>query len=284
MEIVTYGDSRGYAFPSENSNKLIINLEGSGWNSVLGLYNGKKWTETHHGAQLLQVLNDTYTFLIPEKFKRQPGNNYENDMDDRERYTAENLIACYTELINGYLNEHDFSSIILIGISEGAILLPSVYRNIDEKHKSNVKALVSCSGGGLSLYEDYEILVKREGPKKWQEWVNMYRFYLEEYKPGKEEYPDSFDEIINGVTFRWWNSVKDIRPFDHYKDIEIPVVFFHGYSDYNIPVESVAYIADNIKDKQFYYKIYKWAHQPEKYSDIIEFRNDIAAWILHIDK
>jgi hypothetical protein len=43
----------------------------------------------------------------------------------------------------------------------------------------------------------------REGSKEWQEWVDMYKFYLEEYKPEKEKYPDSFDEIINGTTFRW---------------------------------------------------------------------------------
>jgi esterase/lipase len=284
MNVVKYGESQGYVFPVVNSDKLIINLEGSGWSSVLGVYNGGKWAETRHGAQLLQELNDKYTFLIPEKLKRQPGGNFENDMNDREYYTSGNLIACYSEVINGYLKENNFSSIILIGISEGALLTPLVYNNMGEKSKSNVKAIVSCTGGGLSLYEDYEILIKREGSAEWQEWVDMYKFYLEEYKPGKEEYLDSFDELINGTTLRWWNSMRDIRPFDYYKNIEIPVIFFHGYFDNNIPVESVAYISDNLKGKPFYYKIYKWRHQPEKYFDIINFRKYIAQWIIEIDR
>jgi esterase/lipase len=283
MHIVAYGENQGYVFPVENSNKLIINLEGSGWNSVLGVYNGVKWTETHLGAQLLQELDDKYTILIPEKLKRQWGSNYENDMYDREHYTAENLVACYSEVINGYLNESNFTSIIIVGISEGAFLTPLIYNNMDEKNKANVKAIVSCMAGGLSLYEDYEILVTREGSKEWQEWVDMYKFYLEEYKPGKEKYLDSWDEIVNGTTFRWWNSMRNIRPFDYYKNIEIPVIFFHGYSDYNIPVESTAYVADNLKDKPFYYKIYEWGHQPKKYTDKIQFRKDIAKVILEID-
>jgi pimeloyl-ACP methyl ester carboxylesterase len=176
-------------------------------------------------------------------------------MDDREHYTAENLIACYSEVINGYLNEHNFTSIILIGTSEGAFLIPIIYNNLDEKHKANVKALISCMGGGLSFYENYEILVKRKGPKEWQGWVDMYGFYLEEFKPGKEKYPNSYDELTNGTTLRWWNSMKDIRPFDYYKEIEIPVLFFHGYNDFSIPIESVAYIANNLTNKPFYYKI-----------------------------
>jgi esterase/lipase len=284
MNIVKYGESQGYVFPAGDSKKLIISLEGSGWSSVLGVYDGRKWTETHLGSQLLQELNNKYTFLIPEKLKRQPGGNFENDMNDREHYTSGNLVACYSEVVNGYLKEHNFSSIILIGISEGAFLTPLVYNNMDVKNKSIVKAIVSCMGGGLSLYEDYEILVQREGSDEWQEWVDMYKFYLEEYKPGKEEYPDSFDVLVNGTTLRWWNSMRDIKPFDYYKDIEIPVIFFHGYFDNNIPVESVTYIADNLKSKPFYYKIYKWGHQPKKYFDTINFRKDIAQWIAEIDK
>jgi hypothetical protein len=128
MDVVIYGESRRYVPPAENSNSLIINLEGSRWNSVLGVYTGRKWVETQHGAQLLQKLNDKYTFLIPEKLKRQQGKNHENDMNGREHYTAENLVMCYSKVINGYLDENNFSSIILIGVSKGALLIPLIGR------------------------------------------------------------------------------------------------------------------------------------------------------------
>jgi hypothetical protein len=35
------------------------------------------------------------TFFIPEKFNRQPGFEYPENIEDREKYTADNLLACY---------------------------------------------------------------------------------------------------------------------------------------------------------------------------------------------
>jgi len=114
MEILRYGNSQAYLFPNESSDKLIIILEGSGWVSVLGEKRGNFWVSVQMGSQLLQELKNDYTILIPEKLRRQPGMDYFKDMEDRANYTAENLLACYTESINGYLGDHNFSSICII--------------------------------------------------------------------------------------------------------------------------------------------------------------------------
>ena len=87
MEIRRFGNSQAYVFPNYTSNKLIVVMEGSGWDSVLGIRDNK-WRVTRMGAQLLQVLGDNYTFLIPEKLNRQPGMVYFDDMEDRANYTA----------------------------------------------------------------------------------------------------------------------------------------------------------------------------------------------------
>jgi phage protein D len=63
MEIVLYNNSQAYVFPNTLSDRLIINIDGSGWDSALGTKNEKKWPVTHEGAQLLQVLRDRYTFF-----------------------------------------------------------------------------------------------------------------------------------------------------------------------------------------------------------------------------
>jgi hypothetical protein len=159
IEIVRYGNSQAYVFKNTSSNKLIISIDGSGWDSILGIKNERRWTITHNGAQLFQVLGDKYTFFIPEKFKRQPGMIYYNDMEDRANYTANNLLECYTESINGYLSEYTYSSIVLIGTSEGAALLPLIYERMN--NKDMVKALVSISFGGLTQYESFAILSTR---------------------------------------------------------------------------------------------------------------------------
>jgi pimeloyl-ACP methyl ester carboxylesterase len=279
MEIAHYGNSHAYVFMNELSDRLIINIDGSGWDSTLGTKNKRRWTTTKNGAQLLQVLGDKYTFFIPEKFRREPGLTYYEDMGDRADYTADNLLNCYIESINGYLSEHSFSSIILIGTSEGAMLLPLIYDRMN--NKDMVKALVSISFGGLSLYESYSILYIY--PDLHSDYKAMYQYFLLAFEPGKTDYPDSFKEDVFGITYRWFNSFKDIKPFDYYKNINIPVLFVHGDYDYNIPVESTTFIQENLSEKPFTYKYFQWAHQPEKYSDIITFRNEVAEWVIQND-
>jgi hypothetical protein len=279
MEILRYGNSQAYVFKNALSNKIIINIDGSGWESVLGVKDKQKWKSTQNGAQFLQVLGGAYTIFIPEKLKRQPGMVYFADMEDRANYTADNLLNCYIESINGYLSENSFSSIILIGTSEGAVLLPSIYESMNDKDK--VKALVSISFGGLSLYESYRILSARED--MLPEYKNMYLYFVEAFMPDRSEFPVSFEEDVFGSTHRWFNSFKDIRPFDFYKNISIPVLFVHGDYDYAIPVESTIYIQENLPEKPFTYKYFNWAHQPRLYYDVLSFRNEVAEWIVQND-
>jgi pimeloyl-ACP methyl ester carboxylesterase len=276
MEIHSYPNSQAYVFPNDKSDTLVISMDGSGWTSVLGTREGNNWTTTKMGAQLLQVLNNNYTFFIPEKLKRQPGESYYNNMEDRANNTAENLIACYTESINGYLAENNFSSIVLIGTSEGAMLLPLVYERMNNKDK--VSAMVSYAFGGLSWSESYTILSKRtdipEG--RFPSYFNLPRVF----NPTNKEIYDSYEENYHGNTVRYFNSVFNIRPFDYYKNIDIPILFIHGENDFNTAVESTQYIQKNLPDKPFEYRYYPWEHQPETYHDKIQLRKDIAEWIM----
>jgi esterase/lipase len=286
MEIVHYGSSQAYVFKNaSSSNRLIINIEGSGWDSVLGTKNDKRWLMTHQGAQLLQVLNDRYTFFIPEKLNRQPGFDYSKETADRSNYTSGKILDCYMESINGYLNEHFYSSIILIGSSEGAVLLPLIYERMDAK--DSVTAMVSIAFGGFSLYESYKIL--SASPRVSQEFRKMYSHiievfdWMEDYKSKNENVNITPEEDFYGFNYRWFDSFLSIRPFDYYRYITIPVLFVHGKKDQNVPVESTQYVQENLPEKPYEYKYYEWAHQPNNYFGIIDLRNDISEWIRKID-
>lgn len=286
MEIVHYGNSQAYVFNNDVSDKLIINIEGSGWTSVLGEKNEHRWLYTGLGAQMLQVLGDKYTLLIPEKLKRQPGIDYSKDTDDRSNYTFENIFNCYIESIDGYLNEHSFSSIILIGVSEGALVLPVIYHNM--KMKDSVTAMVSMGYGGYSLYESFKIL--SVSPKVPQGYRDMYNSliqayeYIEAHKAKNSIVDMPPEEDIYGLNYRWYDSIMGIRPFDYYKDINIPVLFVHGDYDYNVSVESTVYIQKNLQEKPFEYLYYPWKHYPKKKQHIITWRNEFAEWIINRDK
>jgi alpha-beta hydrolase superfamily lysophospholipase len=228
MEIVSFGYTKGYEFKNDTSKKLLIILEGSSWNSVLGEKRNNRWYDVMMGSQMLQVLQDTYTIFIPEKFNREPGINYFDDFDERARYTFDNLLTCYREVITEYLAQSDYESIVMIGNSEGAFLLPLLYYQLDS---TRISLLVSCFGGGLFPHEIFNVLVASEvTPTSWKK---MYMQVIEAYK--NKPYPDSLEIGFMGMPFRYWSSMVDIRPVDYYQNIDIPVLFVQGEKDYRVP-------------------------------------------------
>lgn len=279
MEILNYENSTAYFIPNGNSDKLIISLEGSGWQSVLGKKNEKGWEYVAVAAGVEQYLPE-YAILIPEKLKRQPGKNHINDMEDRENYTAQNIIRCYSESINNFLNENNFTSVVIIGSSEGGFLLPLVYEKIEKK--DNIIALISFAAGGYSIYESYSVLNERQHdiPSSYKK---CYEDVLNEFNPVKKEFNNSFEDIYHNHTYRWFNSIVHIRPFDYYKKINIPVLFIHGKFDINVAVESTMYIQENLPDKPFTYKYYYWAHGMETKMAALRVLSDVAEWIREID-
>ncbi|MDR1389630.1 MAG: hypothetical protein LBJ31_06600 [Treponema sp.] len=280
METVYYGDSHAYVFRNNASDKLLIILESIGWESTLGIQTNEGWPIVGVGGLLLPVLSDSHSIVILEKLKRQSGKNYYEDMEDRANYTAGNLIDCYVESINGYLAENTFSSVVIAGFSEGACLLPLVYERINDKDR--VKALVSMGYGGFSMYESYNTWSLRQNTLP-EEKMN-FQYIMEIYKPGDDDYPDSYTEDVLGMTYRWFNSFIHIKPFEYYSNINIPVLFIHGEYDSNVPAESTAYIQENLPEKPFSYKYFPWEHAPKEKDDIIVFRKELVEWIMEIDK
>ena len=278
MEIYRYPQNRFvYSFPNDEYDTLIIVLEGGGWHSALGVMQDNFWKVTGITSMLLPELRGVYAFLVPEKLKRQPGPDYYEDMEDRANYTAENLVAGYTESINKFLADHDFSSIVLIGFSEGALLLPFVYEKMDGKDK--VTAMVSMGFGGLSMYESYGILSSTRSFYP-PDWIEFFADVLATFNPEKSDYPDSYEEDYFGLTYRYHKSFMHIRPFDYYKNIDIPILFIHGDDDDVIPWESTFYLQENLPEKPFTYKYFPWEHYPEAEADILQFRKEIAQWVL----
>jgi pimeloyl-ACP methyl ester carboxylesterase len=278
METIHYNNFTAYEFCDSFSDKLIVIFDGSSYDSSLGRYNGKKWTPVSLASQLVPLLREKYTILVPEKFARAAGKDHFDDMDDRANYTSEKLVDCYQIILNSYLGEKEYSSVVLIGNSESGILLPLIYESILKKEL--IKGMVSIAGGGISLYENMEILsTAKVTPKNWK---NGYLEMIRLYKENDYKYQDSIIEGFNGMSFRWYNSIIKIRPFEYYKNINIPILFVHGRKDYIIPIESTEYIENNLLEKPFEYLYYQnMGHYSPTYSQIIQLRKDIVEWIIN---
>ncbi|MDR2747961.1 MAG: alpha/beta hydrolase, partial [Treponema sp.] len=230
---------------------------------VLGYTDNKKFQKSGWWYFVLEEFKDDFTILVPEKLNYELGKYYYYDVDARKTYTLENLVECYSTIINTYLSENKYSTIFLIGSSEGACILPLVYKKISENNK--ISGLVSISYGGLSRYEQIKILADTQ--------LNMSILTrdifknIDKYKDDVELHPGSIEDFI-GFSYIYWNSFFDYRPFDDYKDIDIPVLFIHGGQDVNVPVESTKYVQNNLSNKPFEYLYYDDA-------DHNSFRNSI---------
>jgi pimeloyl-ACP methyl ester carboxylesterase len=274
MEIRAFNYSNAYEFKNHDSKKLLIILEGSSWNSVLGNRKNNTWRDVGMASQMVQVLQDRYTIFVPERFSREPGLNYFDDLDDRAQYTFDNVLSCYRESITEYLSQNEYESIVMLGSSEGAFILPVLYHQIDN---TNISLLVSVAGGGLSPREIYPILAISDiTPISWKK---LYNQVIQRYQ--SKPYPDSLEIGFMGLPFRYWSSMVDIRPIDYYEYIDIPVLFVQGAKDYRIPKESTQYIEQNLPGKPFDYIYYpKMGHGPSGYKDTVILREDIANWII----
>jgi predicted esterase len=250
MKIVDYGNNKAYEFKNENSDILAIIIEGSGLWSVLGWEENNQFQKEGLWFYLLELFKNDCSVLVLEKLNFEFGKNYAYDINIRKTYTLENLVTSYSETINNYLSENSYSKVFLVGSSEGACILPRIYKNTSSK----ISGMVSVAYGGLSLYEQLKILANSQ-----LEGINdlTKEVYgnIDLYKEDAKLYPNSIGDLL-GQPYAWWNSIFDYRPFDDYKEINVPVLFIHGELDTNVPVESTRYVQDNLPDKPFEYLIY----------------------------
>jgi dipeptidyl aminopeptidase/acylaminoacyl peptidase len=149
------------------------------------------------------------------------------------------------------------------------------------KNKDLVKGMVSIAAGGLSMYESYLISIEKNDIPDF--WKDAYSYSIGIYK-NLEDYSESIETTPLGLVYRQMVSFMDLRPFDYYKNINIPVLFIHGNKDMNIAVESTMYIQKNLPDKPFEYIYYDMGHIPMEEFEKIKFRKDIAKWIRKINK
>lgn len=276
MKTIIYENSKAYEFKNITSDVLLIVIEGSGWHSVLGWAENNQFQKMGMWPYIIEEFKDECSILVLEKLNFELGKYYEYNVEIREKYYLENLVKNYSETIDNYLSENNYSKIVLVGTSEGACVLPLVYKNIQN---NKISGMVSIAYGGLSLYEQTIILAdsKLEIPYYIKEIYQN----IDIYKKDIELYPNSLRSFA-GNSYIWWNSFFNYKPFDDYMDITIPILFVHGGLDTNVPVESTKYIQDNIQENPFTFLIYPDADHHSFLNSIEtfkDFKNRSREWL-----
>jgi len=141
-----FADGQGYEFRNESSNKLLIPLTGGpDWfgNRVGEIGERLNWNPF---VNWIMPLYEDYNFFVPEKFDWGRGTMPFWNIENREKYTFDNLIANYASIIREYLSQNEYDTIIIFGHSEGGIIAPELYFLLED---FNISAIVSSGAGGL---------------------------------------------------------------------------------------------------------------------------------------
>lgn len=260
---------------SSDKADLLIFINGSGMNSVLGEKKGDKWTYFEFPYFIIKVYRNLYDIAIPEKLDFSLGENYENDRLRLSNYTVDGLVTTYTQTINEYLNKNNYKSVILFGISEGGLLLPKIYNALNNKECIN--KMIIWGAGGYSQAECFRVLANSVTPMPLgyrTECAKIDQVVNEVYND-----PYSMTKYYLGWPYNRWNSFFRYQPIKEYSSINIPILFVQGKYDYSNPIESVTIVQENYKNKQYKYMFYDMGHVPDNDKEIESILIDISTWI-----
>lgn len=278
--IKTYKENGNfYTIENPNSNNLIIYLEGSGYESVLGKFDSYgNWEYTKFAEPLVNIFRNEYNILIPEKLTFEMGQSYKNDKTVYSSYRVDELVSSYTRSIDTYLSNNNFSSVYIIGASEGGYLLPAVYRNL--VNKDEIDKLIIIGSGGLSQLEELRILGKSE--------VSMPDNYrdiclkIDDVWGEIQQDPYSVEKFYLGHPYSRWSSFFTYRPIEDIRKIDIPVLFIQGKLDWSTPVESTKMVEnEKISDKFTFIYYDEMEHGPATFKQMRNLTKDMKVWLLN---
>ncbi|MCC5467896.1 alpha/beta hydrolase [Pelosinus baikalensis] len=227
-----------------SSKELIIYLTGSGMDCALGLQQEGVWqNEELFIKSLNKYLSPSFDILVPEKMNIKLGNGQSDDPKVFEHYTLEERVSSAELVIDTFLENHEYNNVYLMGVSEGAQILPMVYNNLRAKNK--ISKLVVLGSGGLSQYEEFKVLQKSTLPMP-----QPYRELLMEADNVMEAIcsnQDVHDKWYAGFPYKRWAGFFPYRPLDDFVKINIPIFLMQGTKDISAPIESSRVFAAEFK-------------------------------------
>lgn len=250
----------------------------SGYESVLGLKNNDgPWEYKRLADPIIGATHKEYNILVPEKLFYEMGKEYKNNNEAFLQADVKSMVNSYTKSIDEYLNNKEFSFIIIIGSSDGGALLPKVYSQLLNKGKIS-KLVIMGGGGGYSQLDEFRILAKSP--------INMpdgYRNILKKVDEALYDInnnPNSIDKFYLGHPYTRWSSYFTYVPLEYIKSWKRQVLFIHGEKDWSCPIESTKIIEDQNISDSFTFNYYKnMEHGPTNVFQMLKLKKDILNWI-----
>lgn len=270
-----------YSLVREDSDTLMIYLEGSGCQSVMGVKEGGKWIRGGNPYSFAKKHFPNYDFLTLDNVNITMGGDHFNDPAVINNYTFDNRVSSSVSVIDTFLDNSnkDYKEIIIFGISQGGHILPRVYSQL--KNKDAVTRLIALGSGGLSQYEEFMILKDSKLPMEpgFKEGYAA----IEEVYPDIIQNPDSVEMQYFGFPYKMWYGFLKYNPMEDYRTINIPFLLLHGAEDTSSPVETARAVESEFqtagKANLKYIEYPTMGHGPESKEQSDQLFNDIKSWL-----
>jgi pimeloyl-ACP methyl ester carboxylesterase len=268
------GENCFYYFKNEKANSLFIYIDGSGLSSVLGVAEGNSFISYSFAYSLSEYYCDKDSILIPEKPGMSKGGVYHDNLDVVKLYTVDNLVNSYASSIDQHLSTNKYERIYIIGFSEGGLLVPKIYSELESKNE--ISGLIILGAGGLSQYECFKIQYE-----SYMELPMEYREQLSDLAKRKEDImnkPTSITDGYLGWPYSRWSSFFEYEPLEYITEITIPVLYLQGKEDNNSPIESVEAVEKLAKSNISFEYIDNMGHSPRNNKQLNHIFGLIDQW------
>ena len=262
------------------SKDLLICINGSAKESVLGKKVGKSWETVSLPFFIRKSIGSSVDILIPEHPNMEAGKLYANDLKTLSSDHFEIKTKAYATIFDFILTQSTYKRVFLLGYSEGGYMLPRILLML--KYPEKINGLILCSSGGLSYAEILAIQRQSNAlfSEKYRLALNQLDAVIQEIKHSKDK-KQSDQKFFLGWPLAKWRSYLFYRPIDDLRKLSIPILVLHGENDLNIPVESSRYIEDVFKkDKRGNLSYIEYKQSNHTYNGQWEHLiQDIQHWI-----
>lgn len=262
----------------KKANTLLIYLDGSGYQSVMGVKRDGLWVQRGPAFVFAQSYTE-FDILVPEKVNILMGGDHRHDPTVLKCYSLNDRVNSVITVLDSFLKDHDYQEIFIYGVSEGGFILPKVYTGMNEKTK--ITKLIIWGAGGLSQYEEFKYLKSANllMPKSYRLGYEK----IDEAFREIEKDPDSVNKKYFGHTFKRWYGFLTYQPIHDLIKINIPILLIHGAKDFNSTVETSRIVDRRFKElgktNLLYLEYPEMGHGPSTREQSIEIFEEIMKWL-----
>ncbi len=220
---------------SEGGNTLLVLVDGRGNHSALGRRVNGKWLSLGLSSVFNRELDSGVDLLIVERVGLDVGETY-GSASQLSSDSFRNKTKLSALGLDYFLSLYpDYRYVVLVGYSEGGVLIPRIYETMEVKSK--VTGMVLMASGGLSYYENLHIQKAAKG----MHFSTIYQRNLDNLDQEVatlRENPFSEEDYFFGWPYARWAYFLSYRPVDDLVTFPGRVLILHGGQDRNIPIES----------------------------------------------